>query len=104
MSFADLSLYFWRHALLTAIHLLNRIPSKFVPTTPYEIWFGKKPSLSYLKTWGCPTYVKRQMADKLEDRSVIAHFIGYLKESMRYYYFPQDFNVIVSWNIIFLEK
>ena len=65
MSFTDIPLYLWRHALLTAIHLLNRVPSKFVPTTPYEIWYDKKSSLGYLKTWGCPTYVKRQMADKL---------------------------------------
>ena len=83
--------------MLTAIHLLNKIPSKFVPTTPYEIWYDKKLSLSYLKTWRYPAYIKRQMADKLEDRSVVAYFIGYPKESMGYYfYFPQDHNVIVS--------
>ena len=44
------------------------------------------------------------MADKLEDRSVIAHFIRYPKESMGYYfYFSQDHNVIVSQNAIFLK-
>ena len=43
--------------------------------------------------------------DKLEDRSIIAHFIGYPKESMGYdFYFPQDHNMIVSRNAIFLEK
>ena len=104
MSFTDLPLYFWGHTLLTIIHLLNRIPSKSVPTIPYEIWYGKKPSLGYLKTWRCPAYIKRQMADKLEDRSVITHFIGCPKESMGYYYFSQNHNVIVSQNIIFLEK
>ena len=72
---------------------------------PYEIWFDKKLSLDYLKTWGCLAYIKRQMVNKLEDRSIIAHFIGYSKESMGYYfYFPQDHNVIVSQNAIFLEK
>ena len=25
---------------------------KSVQTTPYELWFGKKPKLSYLKVWG----------------------------------------------------
>ena len=45
------------------------------------------------------------MADKVEDTSVIAHFIGYPKEFMGYYfYFSQDHNVIVSRNTIFLEK
>ena len=81
------------------------IPSKFVPTILYEIWYGKKSSLGYLKTWGCPIYFKRQMADKIEDRFVIARFIRYPKESMGYYfYFSQDHNVIVSQNTIFLKK
>ena len=45
------------------------------------------------------------MVDKLEDRSMIAYFIGYPKESMRYYfYFSQDHSMIVSQNIILLEK
>ena len=81
MSFIDLPLFLWGHILLTSIHLLNRVPSKSVPTTPYKIWFGKKSSLDYLKTWGCPAYVKRQMMDKLEDRSIIGRFIGYPKKS-----------------------
>ena len=43
--------------------------------------------------------------DKLENRSIIARFIGYPKGSIKYYfYFPQDHNVIVSRNTIFLEK
>ena len=89
MSFTDLPLFLWGYALLTAIHLLNRVPSKSIPTTPYEIWFGKKSSLDYLKIWGCLAYVKRQMIKKLEDRSIIAHFIEYPKKSMGYYfYFP----------------
>ena len=79
MSFTDLSLYFWEHTLLTIVYLLNRILSKSIPITAYEIWHGKKSSLDYLKTWGCPAYVRKQMADKLDDRFIIAHFIGYPK-------------------------
>ena len=65
---------------------------------------SKKSSLEYLKTWGCPIYIKKQMANKVDDRSIIAHFVGYPKESIGYYYFLQDHNVIVSQNTIFLEK
>ena len=87
------------------MHILNRVPSKSVPTTPYKIWHGKKSSLSYFKTWICPIYVKKLKANKLEDRSIIAWFIGYPKESIGYYfYFPHDHNVIVSHNATFLEK
>ena len=72
ISFTDLSVFFLKHALLTVMHILNKISSKFVPTTPYEIWHGKKSNLSYLKIWGCSAYVKRQKADKLENRSIVA--------------------------------
>ena len=82
---------------MTAIYVLNRVPSKTVPTTPYEIWHGKKPSLNHLRIWSCPAHVKRQQADKLEFRSFRARFIGYPKESLEYYfYILKDHNMIVS--------
>ena len=51
MSLTDLPLSFWGYALETAAFTLNRAPSKSVETTPYELWFGKKPKLSFLKVW-----------------------------------------------------
>ena len=58
MSPTDLPLSFWGYALETAAFALNRAPSKSVETTPYELWFRKKPKLSFLKVWGCNAYVK----------------------------------------------
>ena len=49
MSLTDLPLSFWGYALETATFTLNRAPSKSVETTPYELWFGKKPKLPFLK-------------------------------------------------------
>jgi hypothetical protein len=40
-------------ALLTSNHVLNRVPIKNKEKTPYREWIGRKPSLSYLRTWGC---------------------------------------------------
>ena len=37
ISFTDLSFYLWGHALLIMIYLLNKVLSKSVPITPYEI-------------------------------------------------------------------
>ncbi|KAM1721711.1 hypothetical protein ACFX12_023214 [Malus domestica] len=65
MSSADLPISFWGYALHTVAYLLNAVPSKSVPQTLYEIWYGKKPSLKHLKIWGCPAYVKKQDAGKL---------------------------------------
>ena len=38
----------WMHTLKTTIYLLNRVPSKAIPKTPFELWIGKKPSLRHL--------------------------------------------------------
>ena len=53
--------------------------------------------LRHLKIWESPAYVKKQQADKLEDRSMKAHFIGYPKKSLGYYfYFLENHNVLVA--------
>ena len=44
----------WGEALKTAVYILNRVPSKVVVKTPYELWTGKKPSIRLLHVWGCP--------------------------------------------------
>ena len=105
MSFTDLPLFLWGHALQSTMFALNRVSSKSMSFMPYEIWHGKKPSIGFLKIWGCPTYVRRQMADKLNTRSTRCYFIGYPKESLGYYfYFPEDHNVIMSRHATFLEE
>ena len=80
MSLDDLPLSFWGYALETAAFTLNRAPSKSVETTPYELWFGKKPKMSFLKVWGCDAYVKRLQPDKLEPKADKCIFIGHPKE------------------------
>ncbi|KAM1286047.1 hypothetical protein ACFX13_000129 [Malus domestica] len=105
MSSADLPVTFWGYALYTAAYLLNRVPSKSVPQTPYEIWHGRKPSLKHVKIWGCEAYVKKLEATKLEARLVRCYFVGYPKETMGYeFYHPDDQKVFVARNAMFLEE
>ncbi|GJU58530.1 putative RNA-directed DNA polymerase [Tanacetum coccineum] len=100
-----LPLSFWDYALESAVRILNMVPTKKVDKTPYEIWHGKAPNLSYLKVWGCEAYVKRDSADKLQQRSVKCIFVGYPKETMGYYfYFPPENKVIVARYGDFLER
>jgi hypothetical protein len=33
-------------ALKTSIHILNRVPSKSMAKTSYELWTGRKPTLN----------------------------------------------------------
>ena len=105
MSHADLPNSFWGHALLTAAYTLNCVPSKKVEKTPYEIWSGKKPHMSYMKIWGCEVYVKRQISTKLEPKSDKCLFVGYPKETRGYYFYnPSEGKVFVARTGVFLEK
>ncbi|CAA7053517.1 unnamed protein product [Microthlaspi erraticum] len=58
LSNSSLPLSLWIYALRTATYVLNRVPSKAVPKTPYELWTGRKPSLRHLRVWGCPAEVR----------------------------------------------
>ena len=105
VSFTDLPLYLWGYALQTAAHILNKVPSKSVQKTPYEIWNGKKPSFNYMRVWGCLAYVKLFKSDKLDSKSEMGRFIGYPKDSLGYqFYFPSDQRISISRNTHFLEK
>jgi hypothetical protein len=105
MSLTDLPLSFWGYALETAAFTLNRAPSKSVETTLYELWFGKKSKLSFLKVWGCDTYVKRLQPDKLEPKAEKCVFIGYPKETIGYtFYHRSEGKIFVAKNGSFLEK
>ena len=83
MSYADLPVFLWGYALETSTYLLNKVPSKFVPQTPYDIWKERKSSLKHVKIWGCPAYVKKVDPDKLESRFEKCKFVGYPKETFR---------------------
>ncbi|GJU84692.1 retrovirus-related pol polyprotein from transposon TNT 1-94 [Tanacetum coccineum] len=89
----------------SATRILNMVPTKKVDKTPYELWYGKIPNLSYLKVWGCEALVKRDMLDKLQQRFVKCIFIGYPKETMGYYfYFHPENKIVVARYAEFFEK
>ena len=87
MSLTDLPLSFWGYALETTAFTLKRAPSKSVETTQSELWFGKKPKLSFLKVLGCDAYVKKFHPDKLKPKSEKYVFIGYPKETVGYTFY-----------------
>ncbi|GJZ96867.1 retrotransposon protein, putative, ty1-copia subclass [Tanacetum coccineum] len=66
MNLPTLLLSFWDYALESAIRIPNMVPTKKVDKTPYELWYGKVPNLSYLKVWGCEALVKWDTPDKLQ--------------------------------------
>ncbi|GKB89985.1 retrotransposon protein, putative, ty1-copia subclass [Tanacetum coccineum] len=97
MNLTSLPLSFWDYALESATRILNMVPTKKVDKTPYELWYGKVPNLSYLKVWGCEALVNRDTPDKLQQRSIKCIFIGYPKEIMGYYfYFPPENKIVLQ--------
>jgi hypothetical protein len=105
MSLTVLPLSFWGYAFEIATFMLNRAPSKSVETTPYELWNGKKPNLSFLNICGCELYVKHLQPNKLDLKLDKCVFVGYLRETVGYsFYHKTEGKVFVAKNNIFLEK
>lgn len=107
MSYSTLPLGLWIEALKTAIHILNRVPSKSVPKTPYELWTGRVPSLNHLKVWGSPAEAKvfNPNIAKSDTKTVNCHFIGYPEKSKGYrFYCPEKYTKFVeAGHGVFLE-
>lgn len=60
---------FCGEAVMTAVHLLNRSPTKSLEgKTPYEAWHGRTPVVGHLYRFGCLPFVKElNHVSKLED-------------------------------------
>ncbi|KAL4036909.1 hypothetical protein IC575_000487 [Cucumis melo] len=91
----------------TAVFLQNRLPTKALKEkTPFEAWYGYKPSLKFLKVFGCLcfTHVPQSKRDKLDRRASPGVFIGYSSISKAYKIFqPQTGKIVVSRDVHFEE-
>ena len=76
----------WGEAVLTACHVLNRVPTKNSEVTPYEGWKGRKLSLHYLRTLGYLAMVSIPInkKHKLGPKTVDCIFLGYAYHSTAY--------------------
>jgi len=95
-------------ALKTVIHILNKVPSKSVSETPYELWIGRKPSLNYLHVWGCraKTRLFNPAQGKLDEMIISCYFIGYPERSKGFrFYCPNKHSKFAETrHAIFLEN
>ncbi|RVW36520.1 Retrovirus-related Pol polyprotein from transposon TNT 1-94 [Vitis vinifera] len=58
LSNSKLPKFLWTEALKTTVYILNRVPTKAVPKTPFELLKGWKPSLRHMRVWGCSSEVR----------------------------------------------
>jgi hypothetical protein len=107
LSYSTLPISLWMEALKIAVHILNRVPSKSVPKTPYEMWTDRKPTLNYLYVWGCPAKAKlfNPSIEKLDPKTVSCHFIGYPNKSKGFRFYCPDryIKIVETIHNVFLE-
>jgi hypothetical protein len=99
---------FWGEAASTAVHILNRAPTRSLQgITPYEAWHNKKSKVDYLRTFGCVDHVKTvgPGVTKLTNRSTKVVFIGYEKGTKGYrLYDSVAKKLTISRDVIFEEN
>jgi len=58
--------YFWADAVYTAAYVLNRtLIRPILKKTPYELYKGRKPSVSHLRVFGCKCFILNNGKDNL---------------------------------------
>lgn len=98
---------FWAEAVSTASYIRNRCPSKRLNgENPYFCWFGRKPTLSYFKTFGTPGYcLNRNNRDKFGEKTNPCLFLGYSNQSKGYRVWLSDQRKVVTIrNVRFLKE
>jgi hypothetical protein len=95
---------FWANAISTACYISNRIFLRsIIHLTPFELRFGRKPSASHLRRFGCKCFVlKCRNLDKFESRSSDGILLRYTPHGRSYRVFNLETNTIVeSYDVTF---
>ena len=108
LSNSSLPKFLWLGAFKMAVYILNRVPSKAILKTPFELWKNWKLSLRHMLVWDCPFKVRiyNPHEKKLDPRTLSGFFISYAKTSKgyRFYYPSHSTRIVESRNAKFLEN
>ncbi|KAG8499389.1 hypothetical protein CXB51_005989 [Gossypium anomalum] len=98
----------WAEAVNTAVYVQNRLPTKALEQrTPFEAWFGFKPSLAHLRIFGylCYSQVPAVKRSKLDRRAQVGILVGYSSEKKGYRILdPSTNKVFTSRDVVFNER
>jgi hypothetical protein len=98
--------HFWTDVINTACYISNRIfLCSILHLTPFEFRFGRKPSVSHLRPFGCKCFVlKCDNLGKFEYHSSDGILLGYTPHGRSYRVFNLETNTIVeSYDVTFDE-
>lgn len=104
---AKLDTKYWGEAVLCANYLQNRLPSSAVNSTPYEMWFGRKPQVDHLRVFGCSAWVHipKTKREKFASKARKLTFIGYAEQQKGYRLVDlANDRITISRDVKFLEK
>jgi hypothetical protein len=101
----------WKDIVSASVYLLNRTPtSKNDWKTPFELVYGRQPSLGHLKAYGCKAYAmtedaqdKKNRLMKLNPRAWLGYLVGYSSANIFRIWVPILKKVIRTRDVIFQE-
>ena len=103
----DTPLKLWAEAVHTAVYILNRTINTHVGlTTPYKLWFHRKPSVSHYRTFGTLAYIfiDKSLRTKFQPNSMKVIFVGYSETSKGWRFWnPHKDNITESSDVLFDE-
>jgi hypothetical protein len=97
---------FWADAISTVCYISNQIFLRSIlHLTPFELRFGRKPSISHFRAFGCKCFVlKCGNLDKFESRSFYGILLGYTPHGRSYRVYNFETNTVVeSCDVTFNE-
>lgn len=96
----------WSLAASATVSVRNKVYSEPIGCTPYELWFGSKPDLSSLRTWGCKVMVglPNVHLKKLDSRRKPGYFVDYGGDHSNYWVYYRDGGVRLEKHVAFLNE
>lgn len=104
---AQLPKVFWGDSILTATHIINRLPTRILEgKSPWTVLFQQPSPIPHLKVFGCLCYVSTEshMRDKFDPKALPGIFLGYPNGKKGYkvmFLFTKE--IIFSRNVTFKE-
>jgi hypothetical protein len=104
---AQVPVEYWGECVLTAVFLINRLPTPLLhDKSPFEVLTNKMPDFNGLRVFGCLCYssTSTKNRDKFQPRAKACVFLGYPPGVKGYRLLDLETNIIyVSRNVVFHE-
>lgn len=93
----DVPKFFWREAVSTIVYTMNQVlVKKGNDKTPYELWHGHTPNVSYFKVFGNKYIERDEYIGKFDSKSDERTFLGYSTKSKAFKCFNKRTKKIVE--------